>query len=80
MPAATPTSGSGVSGAPATEIWMDTYAIPAGAPNPDAAHAWINWLLIPEISIQDVQYHGYNSGLKDMAGLIAEYAPDLERR
>ena len=39
-------------GAPATELWMDNYCIPTGAPNPDAAHAWINWLLTPEISHQ----------------------------
>ena len=31
-------------GAPETELWMDNYCIPTGAPNPEAAHAWINWL------------------------------------
>jgi len=66
-------------GSPETELWMDNYSIPAGAPNPDAAHAWINWLLTPEISIKDLQYHGYNSGMKNMPALIAELAPDLTR-
>lgn len=66
-------------GAPDTELWMDNYCIAKGSPNPDAAHAWINWILVPEISIQDLLYHGYNSGLKDMPGLIEKYAPDLER-
>ncbi len=65
-------------GGPATELWMDNYCIPAGAPNPDAAHAWINWLLTPEISIKDLQYHGYNSGMKQIDKLIAELAPDLK--
>lgn len=64
-------------GAPATELWMDTYCIATGAPNPDAAHAWINWLLTPEISIQDLNYHGYNSGMKMMDALLAELVPDL---
>jgi spermidine/putrescine transport system substrate-binding protein len=64
-------------GAPDTELWMDNYCIPTGSPNPDAAHAWINWLLTPEISIKDLRYHGYNSGMKNMPGLIAELAPDL---
>ena len=64
-------------GAPATEIWMDTYCIATGAPNPDAAHAWINWLLTPEISIADLNYHGYNSGMKNMDALLAELVPDL---
>ena len=36
--------------------------IATGAPNPEAAHAWINWLLTPEISIKDLLYHGYHSG------------------
>ena len=66
-----------VLGAPDTELWMDNYCVPTGAPNPDAAHAWINWLLTPEISIKDLQYHGYHSGMKMIDQLIAELAPDL---
>jgi spermidine/putrescine transport system substrate-binding protein len=66
-------------GAPQTELWMDNYCIAAGAPNPEAAHAWINWLLIPEISIRDLEYHGYHSGMRAIDQLIAKLAPDLER-
>ncbi len=66
-------------GAPATELWMDTYTIPTGAPNPEAAHAWINWLLTPEVSIKDLLYHGYHSGMKDIDKLMAELAPDAPR-
>jgi len=73
-----PTAWKWVLGAPETELWMDTYCVAAGAPNPEAAHAWINWELIPEISIKDLQYHGYNTGLKSMSQLISELAPDLE--
>jgi spermidine/putrescine transport system substrate-binding protein len=62
---------------PATELWMDSYCIPTGAPNPEAAHAWINWLLTPEVSIQDLAFHGYHSGMKDIDKLIAELAPEL---
>jgi len=69
-----------VLGAPATELWMDTYCIAAGAPNPDGAHAWINWNLSPEISIADLQYHGYNTGLRNIDALIEQWAPDLDRR
>ncbi len=68
-----------VLGSPNTELWMDVYCIPAGAPNPEAAHAWINWDLIPEISVQDLTYHGYNTGMKNMSALIAEIAPDLAK-
>ena len=66
-------------GAPETELWMDNYCIPVGAPNADAAHAWINWLLSPEISIKDLSFHGYHSGMKNIDQLIAELAPDLAR-
>ncbi len=64
-------------GSPETELWMDNYAIAAGSPNPEAAHAWINWLLTPEISIQDLNYHGYHSGMKDIDTLLAQLVPDL---
>ncbi|MEP7045947.1 MAG: spermidine/putrescine ABC transporter substrate-binding protein, partial [Ilumatobacteraceae bacterium] len=64
-------------GAPETELWMDNYCIPVGAPNPDAAHAWINWLMIPEVSIKDLDYHGYNSGMKNMPQLLKDLKPDL---
>lgn len=66
-----------VLGAPDTELWMDNYCVPTGAPNPEAAHAWINWLLTPEISIKDLSYHGYHSGMKMIDQLIAELAPEL---
>ena len=68
-----------VLGTPNTELWMDTYCVAAGAPNPEAAHAWINWDLIPEVSIKDLSYHGYHTGMKNMSDLIAEIAPDLTR-
>ncbi len=64
---------------PKTQIFMDTYAIPTGAPNPEAAHAWINWNLIPEISIKDLSYHGYHTGMKSMDQLLSELAPSLEK-
>jgi len=65
-------------GAPQTELWMDNYCIAAGAPNPEAAHAWINWILIPEVSIKDLDYHGYNSGMKNMSQLLKELKPELK--
>jgi spermidine/putrescine transport system substrate-binding protein len=65
-------------GAPLTELWMDNYSIAAGSPNPDAAHAWIDWILIPEVSIKDLDFHGYNSGLKGMDQLLTSLKPDLK--
>ncbi|MEB3313814.1 MAG: spermidine/putrescine ABC transporter substrate-binding protein [Cyanobacteriota bacterium] len=33
-----------------TSLWTDTMAIPATAPNPEAAYQWINFMLEPEIA------------------------------
>ena len=51
---------------PRTEIWMDTYAIPNGAPHPNAAYEWINYLLEPDVSLKELEYIGYNTGVKDI--------------
>lgn len=67
-----------VLGTPDTELWMDNYCIAAGSPNTEAAHAWINWALIPEVSLKDLLYIGFNTGMKNMEQLIADLAPDLE--
>ena len=69
-----------VLGAPATELWMDNYAIATGAGNPDAAHAWINWALTPEVSMKDLNWHGYHTGMKHMPELIKQLLPNLVRR
>jgi spermidine/putrescine transport system substrate-binding protein len=43
----------------ASEIWADNWCIPAGAPHPVAAHAWINWLLTPSTAVTEMNYHNY---------------------
>ncbi|HEX5936488.1 MAG TPA: spermidine/putrescine ABC transporter substrate-binding protein [Actinomycetota bacterium] len=50
-------------GAPVTELWMDTWCIVKGAQNVNAAHAWINFICDPEVSLKDLAYHGYNTGI-----------------
>lgn len=41
------------------EIWSDFYAIPKGAPHPDAAYALINFLLDPAVNAKEALFHGY---------------------
>ncbi|MFN8189527.1 MAG: spermidine/putrescine ABC transporter substrate-binding protein [Nocardioidaceae bacterium] len=55
-----------VLGAPQTELWMDNWAIAAGAPHPEAAHAFINFLLTPDNQLTNVAYIGYHTGAKDI--------------
>jgi spermidine/putrescine transport system substrate-binding protein len=50
-------------GAPVTELWMDNWCIVKGAEHPNAAHAWINYICDPEVSLKDLAYHGYNTGI-----------------
>lgn len=52
-----------VLGSPATELWMDNWAIAAGAPHPEAAHAFIDYVLQPDVQLAQVDYIGYDTGI-----------------
>jgi spermidine/putrescine transport system substrate-binding protein len=43
------------------EIWTDFYAVPKGAPHREAAYAFINYMLTPEVNAKEVLAHGYPS-------------------
>jgi spermidine/putrescine-binding protein len=49
----------------ASEIWADNWCIPATAPHPVAAHAWINWLLTPSTAATEMEYHNYGIPIPD---------------
>jgi spermidine/putrescine transport system substrate-binding protein len=42
-----------------SEIWADNWVIPATAPHPVAAHAFINWVLEPSTAVTEMNYHNY---------------------
>src|SRR4029079_17789971 len=42
-----------------SEVWADSWCIPATAPHPVAAHAWINYLLDPTTAVTEMNYHSY---------------------
>ena len=42
-----------------SEVWADSWCVPATAPHPVAAHAWINWLLEPTTAVTEMEYHSY---------------------
>jgi spermidine/putrescine transport system substrate-binding protein len=57
---------------PITELWMDNWAIAAGAPHPEAAHAFIDFSMSPESLALNLDYIGYNVGGKDMEAAAVE--------
>src|SRR6516164_1197990 len=58
----------------ASEIWADNWCIPATAPHPVAAHAWINWLLTPSTAVTEMNYHNYKI---PMPTALAQLPPAL---
>jgi spermidine/putrescine transport system substrate-binding protein len=48
----------------ASEVWADNWCIPANAPHPVAAHAWINYLLVPQTAVAEMNYHNYPIPIK----------------
>ncbi len=42
-----------------TQVWFDLMAIPADAPNPEQAHAFINYILKPEVAASISNEVGY---------------------
>jgi len=58
----------------ASEIWADNWCIPASAPHPVAAHAWINWLLTPSTAVTEMNYHNYKI---PMPSALAQLPPSL---
>ncbi|CDO20466.1 MULTISPECIES: extracellular solute-binding protein [Mycolicibacterium] len=48
---------------PTANLWMDTWAIAKGAKHPDAAYAFINYMLEPEVGMKEMEHIGYPTGL-----------------
>lgn len=53
-------------------VWFDMLAIPADAPNPDAAHAFINYLMQPDVIAAITDYVSYPNANKDATDLVDE--------
>ena len=58
----------------ASEVWADNWCIPGDAPHPVAAHAWINWLLLPSTAVAEMNYHSYPIPIPDA---LAQMPPEV---
>ncbi|MGP1397029.1 MAG: polyamine ABC transporter substrate-binding protein [Inquilinaceae bacterium] len=55
-----------------TIVWFDVLAIPADAPNPDAAHAFIDFVLRPEVMADITNYVAYGNAVPDSLEFVDE--------
>jgi putrescine transport system substrate-binding protein len=53
------------------QLWFDLLAIPADAPNPEAAHAFINSLLQPDVMASITNHVRYPNGVPASRALVA---------
>lgn len=63
-----------------TEIFIDNWSLVKGAPNLDAAYAFLNYTLQPEVAIKELIYTGSNPGLvglEDAAKVAGTKMPEL---
>ena len=55
-----------------SQIWEDDWAIAADAPNPELSHAFLNYVLRPEIAAQEAGYTRYATGNRSATALLHE--------
>jgi spermidine/putrescine-binding protein len=55
------------------EFWVDSYVIPKGAKNADAAHKWIDYVYTPKVNAQETSFTYYGSPVKTslLRGVLA---------
>jgi spermidine/putrescine transport system substrate-binding protein len=58
-------------------IWMDNMAILKDSPNAYTAHAFINFLMRPEVAARNAEYIGYLLPNKDGVALLPQRIKDL---
>lgn len=61
-------------------LWQDNWAIVKGAPHEEAAYTFINYVLDPAVSLKELTYIGYNTGIEGIEQMATEAGierPDL---
>jgi spermidine/putrescine-binding protein len=53
-----------------SQLWEDDWSIAANAPHPDAAHAFLNFVMRPEVAAQEALYTRYATGNRSALALL----------
>ncbi|KAA1424523.1 spermidine/putrescine ABC transporter substrate-binding protein [Mumia zhuanghuii] len=62
---------------PTANLWVDTWALARGAQHVDSAHAFIDFMLDPEVAIGEVDWNGYPTGVAGQRALAEEWELDM---
>ncbi len=62
-----------------SNLWFDNMVIPKTADNVEAAHAFINYMLDPEIAALNTEYVGYSTPNEAALALLSEELAEDER-
>lgn len=62
-----------------SNLWFDNFVIPKTARNIEGAHAFINFMLDPEVGAQNTEYVGYSTPNKAALELVDEEISSDER-
>ena len=60
---------------PHSELWIDSYTVLDGAPDPDQAYSFLNWQLQPARQVTDTEYIGYPTALADLRRRLPARVP-----
>jgi spermidine/putrescine transport system substrate-binding protein len=55
---------------PTSELWVDNYVIPSGAPDLDQAYAFLDFELEPSRQVIDTEYIGFPTAVKNLQQLL----------
>ena len=61
--------------APHSELWVDSYAISANAPNLDQAYDFLAYQLRPEVQLSETEYLGFPAALAGLREKISATTP-----
>jgi spermidine/putrescine transport system substrate-binding protein len=60
-------------------LWSTSMEIPAGAPNPAAAEAWMNFVYDPKVQADIAEYVNYVTPVKGVKEILAKRDPKLAK-